>query len=247
VQTHFDRKTAGPGDFAFDAVAHCGASASGHFCKTLTGTGPFSGWTEERALLNSANKWAAEAMEGIQRGLPFPLTGGHYDNGMEFINRLLLEWRLARHIQEPRSRPYRKNNNCFAEQKNYDAVRQTVGYFRFDTPAEQEALAEVYSYLCLLYNYWHPSFRLIDKVKQADGRYKKAYEKSPQTPCQRLLDLSDASEATKAELTRRKSAQNPAALNSLLNKAVERLLNINQEKANVKQPSCQEAGQAQAV
>jgi hypothetical protein len=31
-----------------------------------------------------------------------------------------------------------------------------------------------------LYNYRHPSFRLIDKVKQADGRYKKVYKK--QTP-----------------------------------------------------------------
>ena len=35
VQTHFDRKTVKPGDFAFDTVAHCGGSASGQFCKTL--------------------------------------------------------------------------------------------------------------------------------------------------------------------------------------------------------------------
>jgi hypothetical protein len=122
-----------------------------------------------------------------------------------------------------------------------------VGYFRFDTPAEYEALTEVYSYLCPLYNYWYPSFRLLDKVKQADGRYKKVYEKSPKTPCQRLLESPDASEETKAELTRRKSAQDLVAMNSLLNEAIERLLNINREKANVKQASGQEAGQAQAV
>jgi hypothetical protein len=122
-----------------------------------------------------------------------------------------------------------------------------VGYFRFDTPAEYEALTEVYSYLCPLYNYWYPSFRLLDKVKQADGRYKKVYEKSPKTPCQRLLESPDVSEESKAELMRRKSVQNPVALNSQLNKAVERLLNINREKANVKQPSGQEVDQAQAV
>jgi hypothetical protein len=75
-----------------------------------------------------------------------------------------------------------KNDNCFAEQKNYDAVRKTAGYFRFDTPADQEASAEVYAYLCPLYNYRYPSFRLIDKEKQTDGRYKKIYEKSPKTP-----------------------------------------------------------------
>jgi transposase InsO family protein len=90
--------------------------------------------------------------------LPFPLTAGHYDNGMEFINKPLLDWCLQRHIKATRSRPYRKNDNCFAEQKNYGAVRKRAGYFRFDTPAGRGALAEVYSYLCPLYNYRYPSF-----------------------------------------------------------------------------------------
>ncbi|MDR3342964.1 MAG: hypothetical protein LBT14_09315 [Treponema sp.] len=55
------------------------------------------------------------------------------------------------------------------------------------------------------------------------------------------------SEENKAELMRRKSAPDPVALNSRLNKAVERLLKTNREKVNMKQPSCQEAGQAEAV
>jgi hypothetical protein len=55
--------------------------------------------------------------------------------------------------------PYRKNDNCFAEQKNYDAVRKTAGYFRFDSPAEQEAPVEVYTDLCPPYNYRDPSFK----------------------------------------------------------------------------------------
>jgi hypothetical protein len=84
----------------------------------------------------------ALAIQDIRSSLPFPLTGGHYDNGMECINKPLLAWCLERHSKATRSRPYRKNDNCFAEQKNYDAVRKTVGYFRFDTEAEQEALAE---------------------------------------------------------------------------------------------------------
>jgi hypothetical protein len=247
VQTHFDRKAVKPGDFAFDTVAHCGGSASGQFCKTLTGTSPYSGWVEERSLLNSANKWVAEAIEDIRASLPFPLTKGHYDNGMEFINKPLLEWCLARHIKASRSRPYHKNDNCFAEQKNYDAVRKTVGYFRFDTAAEQEALAEVYTYLCPLYNYWYPSFRLIGKEKQGDGRYKKIYEKSPRTPYQRLLESAEVSEESKAELTRRKSGSDPVVLNSRLNRAIERLLKLNREKNTVKQPSGQEACQAEAV
>jgi hypothetical protein len=247
VQTHFDRETVKPGDFAFDTVAHCGAAAAGPFCKTLTGTSPYSGWVEERSLLNSANKWVAEAIEDIRNTLPFPLTGGHYDNGMEFINKPLLEWCLAKHITATRSRPYRKNDNCFAEQKNYDAVRKTVGYFRFDSPAEQEALAEVYTFLCPLYNYWYPSFRLTGKEKQADGRYQKIYEKSPRTPYQRLLESPEVSEASKAELTRRKNGSDPVVLNNRLNRAVERLLQINREKDKVKQPSGQGANQAEGV
>jgi hypothetical protein len=202
---------------------------------------------EERSLPNSANKRVAEAIEDIRRTLPFPLTGSHYDNGIEFINKPLLEWRLAKHIKAARSRPCRKNGNCFAEQKNYDAVRKTAGYFRFDTPAGQEALAEMYKYLCPLYNYWYPSFRLTDKEKQGDGRYKKIYEKSPKTPCQRLLESEEVAEGSKAELMRRKSGSDPAAVNSRLNRAIERFLNINREKDKMKQASGRDAGQAEAV
>jgi hypothetical protein len=203
----------------------------------LTGTSPYSGWVEERSRLNSANKWVAEAIEDIRASLPFPLTKGHYDNGMEFINKPLLEWCLAKHIKATRSRPCHKNDNCFAEQKNYDAVRKTVGYFRFDSSAEQEALAEVYTYRCPLYNYWYPSFRLTDKEKQGDGRYQKIYEKDPKTPYQRLVESGEVSEASKAEMVRRKNGSDPVVLNSRLNRAVERLLKINREKDKEKQPS----------
>jgi hypothetical protein len=40
VQTHFNRETVLPGQFAFDTVSHCGGAAKGGFCKTLTGTVP---------------------------------------------------------------------------------------------------------------------------------------------------------------------------------------------------------------
>jgi hypothetical protein len=241
VQTHFDRSSVKPGFFAFDTVAHCGASASGHFCKTLTGNDVFSGWIEERALLNAANRWVKESISNIESEIPFPMQGAHYDNGMEFINGPLLQWCLERHIKVTRSRPYHKNDNCYAEQKNFDAVRKTVGYFRFDTPAEYEALAEVYRFLCPLYNYWYPSFKLIEKVKLDNGRYKKVYEKVPKTPCERLLESPDVSAECKAELRRRKALYNPVVLNLSLNEAVERLLRINREKVYAQEVSCQEA------
>jgi hypothetical protein len=146
----------------------------------LTGTSPYSGRV-------------AEAIGDIRVSLPFPLTGGHHDNGVKFINKSLLEWCLARHIRAGRSWPYYRNDNCFAEQKNYDVVRKTAGYFRFYTKVEREALAGGYKYLCPLYNYRYPSFRLTDKKKQEDRRYKKIYEKSPKTPFQRLIESSEVS------------------------------------------------------
>jgi hypothetical protein len=109
VRTHFDRDTVKPGKFAFDTVAHCGGSARGQFCKTLTGTDVFSGWIEERSLLNAANIWVQHAIANIEAELPFPITGAHYDNGMEFMNEPLLKWCIEQHIEATRTRPYHKN------------------------------------------------------------------------------------------------------------------------------------------
>ena len=243
VRTHFNRDTVKPGMFAFDTVAHCGGSARGQYCKTLTGTDVCSGWIEERSLMNSANIWVQNAIADIEGSLPFPMIGSHYDNGMEFINEPLLTWCIKRHIEVSRSRPYRKNDNCYAEQKNYDSVRKTVGYFRFDTPEECAALADVYHFLCPLYNYWMPSFRLVSKDKQADGRLRKVYEKVPVTPFQRLIESPYISLECKEELQRLRAMQNPVELNCCLNNAVGHLLKINLEKYKVETTSCQEDSQ----
>jgi hypothetical protein len=64
------KNTVKSGFFAFDTVAHCGGSTSGQFCKTLTGTDVFSGWIEERSLLNAANHWDFEAFSDIHSTLP---------------------------------------------------------------------------------------------------------------------------------------------------------------------------------
>ncbi|MDR2095947.1 MAG: hypothetical protein LBP76_10590 [Treponema sp.] len=73
VRTGFDWGAMKPGFFAFDTVAHCGGAMSGQFCKTLTGTGVFSGWIEERALPNAANRWVFDAFSDIQGSFPSPL------------------------------------------------------------------------------------------------------------------------------------------------------------------------------
>jgi hypothetical protein len=213
VQTHFNRETVRPGQFAFDTVAHCGGSAQGQFCKTLTGTDVYSGWTEERPLLNGANKRVFEAFTNIKTELPFPLLGGHFDNGVGFINKPLIGQRALWNIAMTRSRPYKKNDNYFAGQKNFDMARKNAGYFMFDRREEAEALGEVYRFLCPLNNYFPPSFKLIAKEKRADGRYKKVYEEAPKTPYRRLMESPLVSEESKEELKRRKGFYNPPLLN----------------------------------
>jgi hypothetical protein len=240
VCTWHDRLHAKPGEFCSDTVAHCGASASGQFCKSLTYRDFYSGWLEERGLLNAAAKWVREKSGEIKAGLPFPMISVHDDDGGEYINIDFISWCIEEHIKQTRSRPNHKNDNALAEQTNFDAVRKTVGYFRFDTEAEYEALCEVYTYLCPLYNYWFHSEKLIGKETLANGKTKKIYEKTPKTPYERLMESPDVSDESKAELKRRKDAQNPVELNRKLNEAVDKLLQINSEKDKVKQ------GQAKA-
>jgi hypothetical protein len=51
----------------------------------------------------------------IGASLPFPLLGLDSDNGSEFINERLYRSCTERGITVTRSRPYRKNHNCFVE------------------------------------------------------------------------------------------------------------------------------------
>ena len=67
---------------------------------------------------------------GIERGkarFPVEIKGIDSDNGKEFINDQLLRYCRENKITFTRSRPYRKNDNCFVEQKNYSVVRRAVG------------------------------------------------------------------------------------------------------------------------
>jgi hypothetical protein len=160
-------------------------------------------------------------------------------NGGEFINTQLLAWCSERHIQFTRGRPYRKNGSCFVEQKNGDVVRKTAGYFRYETPAEQAALAEVYRRLCPLNNYFYPSVKITGKIRLENGKCRKVYGK-PKTPYERLSESADVGEDEKEELRRRAGLYNPVRLKIEMDKARNELLQRNREKAKVLMTSGQE-------
>jgi hypothetical protein len=228
VRTHYPWDERKPGFFETDTVHHCGERDAGEFCLTLDATDVASGWVELRPLLNKAQIWVMEALPDIQATLPFPLLGVDSDNGSEFINRSLLAWCDANHITFTRTRPYKKNDNCFVEQKNLKCVRDYVGYRRFDTPAEHLALAAVYRSLCPLLNYFLPTVKLIDKTR-VGSKVRKVYD-TPMSPYQRLLASPDVGDEAKAELRRRYQTYNPVLLQQEVHRAVQALMDLSQEK-----------------
>jgi len=228
VRTHFRWDERLHGYFELDTVHHDGGSASGEYCVTLTATDVFSGWTELRALRNRAHRWVKENVAEIRSGLPFPLLGVDSDNGGEFINKTLLNYCNDTGVTFTRGRPYRKNDNCFVEQKNDIAVRRNVGYYRFDTDAEYEALQEVYTHLCPLLNYFYASVKLVEKIRNGP-HVKKVYE-APKPPYQRMLDSPHVPEDIKTELRRRAQLLHIVKQKRLVDQAVAKLLRIQQDK-----------------
>jgi hypothetical protein len=226
VRTYYADADKKPGFFEIDTVHHCGTSDSGEFCLTLTATDVYSGWIELRPTLNKAHKWVFEALLDIKSSLPFPLTGIDSDNGSEFINSALLKWCQDERIQFTRSRAYRKNDNCFVEQKNFTCVRNFVGYYRFCAAAERDALADVYRSLCPLLNFFMPTIKLISKTR-VGTKIKKVYDKKVISPYQRLMASPDISAETKTELTKRFALYDPVKLQGEVHKAVDALVSHN--------------------
>ncbi len=143
------------------------------------------------------------------------------DNGSEFINDELKRYSEKHKITFTRSRPYRKNDSCYVEQKNYTAVRRYVGYFRYDTQGELELLNRLYGVLCPYLNFFQPQMRLIEKVREG-SRVTKRYDE-PKTPYRRLLESPDVDELTKKKLKRQYAKLNPAELIRKIN-AIQRKL-----------------------
>jgi hypothetical protein len=229
IRTYYADADKKPGFFEFDTVHHCGTSESGEFCLTLTATDVYSGWVELRPTLNKANKWIFEALTDIKASLPFPLRGMDSDNGQEFINYAVLKWCKEHNIQFTRTRPYRKNDNCYVEQKNNSAVRNFIGYERLTDVAQRDAMALVYRSLCPLLNYFIPTQKLLSKTR-VGAKIKKVYDKIIQSPYKRLMASPDLTDEVKAELKRCFEQYNPVKLQKEVHDAVAALMKLNKKK-----------------
>ena len=211
-----------PGFVEIDLVGHDGGDSRGEFLHTLDVTDVCTGWTETQAVRNKAQVWVFEALKDIRGRLPFPLLGIDSDNGSEFINNHLLRYCRDEQLTFTRSRSYRKNDNCFVEQKNYSIVRRAVGYLRYDTEQEQRLLNELYGYTRLYTNFFQPVMKLLQKTRKG-STVKKTYDKA-RTPYQRVLESPDVSAHDKDRLKELYATLNPAALKRQIIKLQNKLL-----------------------
>jgi hypothetical protein len=226
VRTFSDWNEDAAGFVEADLVAHCGGSTSGEYLNTLNLTDIKTGWTDFEALINRSQIKVSEAVHSIRKRLPFALLGLDTDNGGEFINHLLLRYCEEEMITFSRGRPYKKNDQCFVEQKNFSVVRKAIGYPRLEGEACWQALNGFYQTLRLYVNFFQPSLKLKSKQRQG-ARVHREYEKA-QSPYRRVLACPEVPEWIKERLTQRFLTLNPIDLTeqmqcwrSTLNRTIE--------------------------
>jgi hypothetical protein len=210
VRTWHDWDDTRPGFMEMDLVAHCGDNAAGQFIYTLTAVDVATGWTECLAIPNKTQIAVSNAIRAMRLRLPFPLLGIDCDNGSEFINDLLYRYCLEEKITFTRSRPYKKNDQAYVEQKNGSVVRNTVGYDRFETEEDLMLLQLVYEYLHVYVNFFQPVMKLIRK-ERVDGKTVKVYDLAT-SPYRRALASFDVAFADKASLSNLYVHLNPVTL-----------------------------------
>ncbi len=198
MRTFADWNEPPPGSMEMDLVAHCGEVNRGSYVNSLVLTDIASGWTEAAPIVVREGSLVVETLDRIRPGLPFALHALDVDNGSEFVNDRLIEYCLSHGIELTRSRPYRKNDQAWIEQKNGAIVRKLLGYRRFEGLAAARAITRLYGAARLFVNFFQPSFKLA--AKHRDGaKVTKRYH-PPQTPCERLLASEQIPIATKGKL-----------------------------------------------
>lgn len=200
-----------PGHGQVDTVVHSGEKLMGTMAYTVNYIDVATYWQEPVVQLDKTAEATIASLQTIAQRLPWRLRGLHPDSGSEFINELGITWCRRRQIELTRSRPNKKNDNCFVEQRNLVVVRKYVGYERYDCMKAVEAMNELYEVLRLYLNFFQPTFKLQGKEKQPGGRYKRIYDK-PKTPYKRVMERTDIDQPTKDRLSTQYETLNPKVL-----------------------------------
>jgi hypothetical protein len=227
VKTFSEWEDVAPGSLEADFVAHCGGNLSGAFIHSLAATDVASGWTECVPILIREQSLVVETMELLRKRFPFPIVGINTDNDSSFINESLTKYCELQHIAFTRSRPYRKNDQAWIEQKNGSIVRKYLGYHRYSGPVACQTIAHLFDYVRRYVNFFQPSFKLLSKSRIGAKVSKKFL--SPQTPCDRLLSDPRVSTESKDYLSATRRDQDPLELLHEIRKTQEALVSLSTE------------------
>lgn len=211
--TNFNEKIVNIGHMSADTVAHCGDNIAGSFVWSLTVTDRITGWTNNRAMPDKSGMSVKKAMFSIEHELPFLMKSIQTDCGNEFLNYTMMRYfgNRPHPVIMSRSRPYHKNDNARAEQKNYTHVRELFGYERIGDTTLCDYMNMIYrDYWNPLNNFFLPQMQAIKK-ERIGSRIKKIYD-TPKTPFERLKLSGQVSEKVIAQYELKKKSINPFAL-----------------------------------
>ncbi|MEA2005197.1 MAG: transposase [Acidobacteriota bacterium] len=212
-----------------DMVFHCGSSTAGEFVSSLSTLEISSGWWEAEAVMGRAQSRTFEALKAIRRRSPFLWLGIDSDNDQMFINHQLFRYCEQEQLEFTRSRPHRKNDNAYIEQKNYTHVRRPLGYLRYDTEEELHLINDLYrNELRLFKNFFQPVMKLRSK-ERVDGKPRRKYD-TAKTPYQRLIESGHLSLQAQKVLKELYSTLNPAELKREIDRKLDRLYEAYQKK-----------------
>jgi hypothetical protein len=241
-----------PGYLQGDTVHHGGDSTAAQYLCTLTITvehrvlplcerkDEATGWTVIRILRNKRGRTVARELGRIFTELPFKVIRINTDSGSEFINQVTLamyqnQLFKGQKIIATQSRPGRKNDNCYVEQRNDTHVRELVGYDRYQDSDLIPIFQYIYERADLLRNYFFPTQRLQSKVR-IGAKIQKKYD-LPKTPAERLLESTALNVEEKDQLRKRIQSLNPFELNRELEQKLSELFLLMKERGRAPSPS----------
>ncbi len=218
VRTFGDWQAAPVGSLQSDLVAHCGETTEGFYLNTLMSVDVKTSWTVLEIIWGKGQERVGAGVHRCRQSLPFPVREFHTDNGGEFLNAVLFGYCQRQGIKFTRGRPYKKNDQAYAEQRNWQWVRAVVGYDRYSIRAAYSQMQKLYLLLGQYINVFQPVRKLVDK-QRVGAKVKKSYDQA-QTPYQRLLASGMLTEDQKAKLERAYLRLNPAKLKQQIDEAL---------------------------
>jgi len=204
-----------------DYVEHCGSSAAGEFVCTIDSTCIASGWEEWEAVMGRGQFPTKEGLDRARFRSPFSWIEIHSDTDKGFVNAHLVKYSEETNLGFSRSRPYKKNDNCYVEQKNYTVLRRFLGYGRYETDKQLFIIKEMIVLIEIYVNFLQPVMKLVAK-ERIGNKVKKKYD-TAKTPYQRLLLSGVLNEEQKQQLGNYYETLNPMEILRQIRKLQQKL------------------------